>query len=96
MGEKIKKYKTWIIVVVVAVVGIGGYWAYTSYHNTSGVSTACDNPTIKGNISTSGEKIYHVEGQRFYSATKIDTNKGERWFCTESEAKDAGWRKSEK
>lgn len=48
---------------------------------------------IKGNISSSGEKIYHVPGQRFYNVTKIN-QPGERWFCSESAARSAGWRKS--
>lgn len=53
------------------------------------------NCKIKGNISyTTGEKIYHIPGQRFYDITKIDTAKGERWFCTEAEAIKAGWRQS--
>lgn len=47
---------------------------------------------IKGNISSSGEKIYHLPGQRHYDVTKINTAKGERWFCTEAEAVRAGWR----
>lgn len=51
-------------------------------------------PVIKGNISSSGEKIYHVPGQQFYDQTQIDEASGERWFCTEQEALDAGWRKS--
>ena len=46
---------------------------------------------IKGNISKSG-RIYHVPGSRFYSRTKIDESAGERWFCTEDEARTAGWR----
>ena len=49
---------------------------------------------IKGNIGSSGEKIYHVPGQQFYNQTQIDEASGERWFCTEQEALDAGWRKS--
>ena len=49
---------------------------------------------IKGNISSSGEKIFHVPGQNSYDATQITESKGERWFCTEQEALDAGWRKS--
>ena len=28
--------------------------------------------------------------------TKINENKGERWFCSEEEAKMNGWRKSKK
>jgi micrococcal nuclease len=51
-------------------------------------------PVIKGNISSSGEKIYHVPGQQYYDSTVIDESKGERWFCTELEAQAAGWRKS--
>lgn len=50
---------------------------------------------IKGNISTkTGEKIYHVPGQRYYNQTVISEEKGERWFCTEGEAREAGWRKA--
>ena len=49
---------------------------------------------IKGNINSSGERIYHVPGQRYYDKTQIDASKGERWFCTELEAVGAGWRKS--
>jgi deoxyribonuclease-1 len=46
---------------------------------------------IKGNISRSG-RIYHVPGSRYYEKVKIDTSKGERWFCSVEEAVDAGWR----
>jgi hypothetical protein len=49
---------------------------------------------IKGNISAAGERIYHVPGQRYYAITRIDTGKGERWFCSESAAREAGWRRS--
>ncbi len=50
---------------------------------------------IKGNISyNTGEKIYHVPGQKYYQDTIIRPEYGERWFCTEKEAKDNGWRKS--
>jgi hypothetical protein len=46
---------------------------------------------IKGNISKSG-KIYHGPGSRWYDRTKIDEAKGEKWFCSTSEAEQAGWR----
>lgn len=49
---------------------------------------------IKGNISASGEKIYHLPGCNFYTKTKIDEARGEKWFCSESEAQVAGWRKA--
>jgi len=50
-----------------------------------------DGCTIKGNISSSG-KIYHTPESPWYARTKINTQKGERWFCSEEEAKAAGWR----
>ena len=49
---------------------------------------------VKGNIGRSGKRIYHVPGGRYYDRTRIDTSRGERWFCTESEARAAGWRRS--
>ena len=49
---------------------------------------------IKGNIGRGGKRIYHVPGGRWYDQTKIDRSKGERWFCSEGEAQDAGWRRS--
>jgi endonuclease YncB( thermonuclease family) len=53
------------------------------------------NCRIKGNISVStGERIYHVPGQKYYDETVISVWKGEQWFCSEAEARAAGWRKA--
>jgi len=50
---------------------------------------------IKGNISyTTGERIYHLPGQRWYEKTVINPRYGERWFCTEEEAESNGWRRA--
>jgi endonuclease YncB( thermonuclease family) len=46
---------------------------------------------IKGNISDHGQ-IYHLPGSRSYAGTRIDEARGERWFCTEADAQQAGWR----
>lgn len=74
--------------------------------STSSSSTSTTTPTtttepkssancvIKGNINNKGEKIYHVPGQQYYDKTIITPSKGERYFCTEEEAVNAGWRKS--
>ena len=77
--------------------------------NNRGLWSTCDiqsNPqssaqsgdicNIKGNISSSGEKIYHMPGQYYYNKTVIDESRGEKWFCSEDEAVSAGWRKSKK
>jgi len=46
---------------------------------------------IKGNISANG-RVFHTPSSRWYDRTAIDLSKGERWFCSEREALDAGWR----
>jgi hypothetical protein len=45
---------------------------------------------IKGSISLKGERLYHLPGGEFYGRTQISAHKGERWFCTEQEAR-AAW-----
>lgn len=50
---------------------------------------------IKGNISYEDkEKIYHIPGCEYYEETVINEEKGERWFCSEEAAREAGWRKA--
>ncbi|RUX45520.1 hypothetical protein EOA22_34780 [Mesorhizobium sp. M7A.F.Ca.US.014.04.1.1] len=49
---------------------------------------------IKGNISETGDRIYHMPGQRYYDETVVNPAKGERWFCSQWDAWWAGWRKS--
>lgn len=56
--------------------------------STGARRSGCD---IKGNISGSG-RIYHLPGGAHYERTRIDESKGERWFCSEGEARAAGWR----
>lgn len=55
-------------------------------------ATATDACAIKGNISRKGDRIYHVPGTRDYERTQIDEASGERMFCSEGEARAAGWR----
>jgi hypothetical protein len=49
---------------------------------------------IKGNISRSGERIYHLPWQTTYGRVAINENAGERWFCDEGEAARAGSRRA--
>lgn len=49
---------------------------------------------IKGNIGAKGGRIYHLPGQADYTATRINEKKGERWFCSEAEARAAGFRRA--
>ena len=49
------------------------------------------NCIIKGNISGSG-RIYHMPHNEHYTNTRINEANGERWFCSEEDARAAGWR----
>ena len=75
---------------VMTVTGV--YAASDAIGLISATTRGCD---IKGNISiNTGERIYHVPGQEYYSETRVSARHGERWFCTEEEARAAGWRKA--
>ena len=76
--------------------GLWGACATPEAPSPTTAGAACDQPLIKGNINSSGEKIYHVPGGYYYGYTVIDEAKGERWFCTETQAVAAGWRKSQR
>lgn len=91
---------TWIVLGVIAGVVIlvliiaGLVIAGRDSESTNSSTQTCTNPQIKGNISQSGEKIYHKPGDMYYSQTEINESAGERMFCTEKDAQDAGWRHS--
>lgn len=51
---------------------------------------------IKGNVNSDGEKIYHVPGQQAYTKTQIIPEQGDAWFCTQAEARAAGFRAAER
>lgn len=50
---------------------------------------------IKGNVNARGDRIYHMPGQRDYAATVI-SGPDERMFCSEAEARAAGWRPAQR
>ena len=76
-----------------AIFGAAGFISVDDItRQATGAAKACN---IKGNISkNTGEYIYHVPGQEHYNETRIATDDGERWFCSETEARAAGWRKA--
>ena len=66
-------------------------WEWRRKGNQETTNTGCN---IKGNINSKGKRIYHVPGGSWYGRTRINEAKGERWFCSEEEARAAGWRAS--
>ncbi len=74
----------------------GFYPEYVDNPDSDSKKTQENNPvtencTVKGNISSSGEKIYHVETGAYYDRTNP-----EECFNTEEEAEAAGYRKSKR
>lgn len=57
------------------------------------VSTVGPNPgcAIKGNVSRDGRRLYHTPAMGSWSRTRIDPARGERFFCDEAAAREAGW-----
>lgn len=87
-----------VVIGGLAALAIGGAVVGMQPGSTVSVLSAslpgsgCD---IKGNVSiNSGKRIYHMPGQEDYSTTVIRAEYGERWFCSETEALEAGWQRA--
>ena len=52
--------------------------------------------TIKGNVNSSGECIYHKPTSRWYAKIEMKISKGTRWFCSVDEAEAAGCRETKR
>jgi len=80
-----------------------GLWGECDYEEEEAAKLREKNSTppnpdcaIKGNISEKGYgKIYLLEGCPNYNRVKIDVRKGEQYFCTEKEAREAGFVRSD-
>lgn len=66
-------------------------WDYRARRWHVEAQVAPEGCPIKGNISRNG-RIYHTPWSPWYTRTRVSTNKGERWFCSERDALNAGWR----
>ncbi|MEL6372391.1 MAG: thermonuclease family protein, partial [Pseudomonadota bacterium] len=47
---------------------------------------------IKGDVTAKG-KVYVLPWDRRYRRVRVRKARGERWFCSEAEARSAGWRR---
>ncbi len=72
-----------------------GFWSGTMQNPATfrdrDVDPAAGDCRLKGNISDAG-RIVHSPGDHSYAKTRINTARGERWFCSLAEAQAAGWR----
>jgi hypothetical protein len=58
------------------------------------VAKAEGNDLIKGAVLEDGRKYFYSPQSRYYARTQVDAAKGGRWFCSEGEAWDAGFKRS--
>lgn len=100
LAQAFTRYSTdYVDIEKQAIVARRGIWAgqmdspsdYRRGTTQAAADGAPNGCTIKGNISGNG-RIYHMPGQENYGRTRISTDRGERWFCSEAEARAAGWR----
>ncbi len=66
-------------------------WEYRNNRWADVSGRAPEGCPIKGNITRRG-RIYHMPWSPWYGRTRIQPDKGERWFCNEHQARAAGWR----
>lgn len=67
-------------------------WEHRAAQRTGSTVLAGPNGcTIKGNISRSGRRLYHTPASPSFAETRIDEARGERWFCSEAQARAAGF-----
>jgi len=66
-------------------------WNYREARWTEAKAQAPEGCPVKGNISGAG-RVYYLPWSNQYDRVHIQPKKGERWFCNERDAIQAGWR----
>ena len=61
--------------------------------SSSNSSSSNRSGRIKGNVSSTGEKIQHGPDSPYYDRTKVNPEKGDLWFDSPQQAGGAGFRK---
>jgi len=71
--------------------------AEKGYEDGSGVWGECgniDGCQIKGNLDKDDKRYYHLPGFRHYSQVIMRLDQGDRWFCSEEAAIEAGFKRA--
>ena len=66
-------------------------WDYRAGRWQAAQETAPAGCAIKGNVTAKG-RIYHLPWSPWYEKVRMDGGRNKRWFCSEAEAVNAGWR----
>ena len=73
--------------------------ANLAHREKKGLWKACaEDPSVgcvvKGNYDKHGHRFYHLPSFRHYSQVKVNLENGDQWFCSEEEAKKAGFQRA--
>lgn len=68
-------------------------WRQSRYVAAREASPHPDGCALKGRVEPDGRRIYLVPGDPQYEGARIDEDRGDRWLCSEDEARAAGWRR---
>lgn len=71
-----------------------GLWADSTCGKKYTAKSITTNCLIKGNVSGRGIKAYYLPTCKDYAKIVINKRRGEHLFCTENEAKSAGFKKT--
>ena len=66
-------------------------WDFRAARWSVAEAKAPEGCAIKGNV-TRNERIYHMPWSPWYDKIRMEGDKAKRWFCSEAEAMQAGWR----
>jgi len=83
----IKKGSEYLAAAAKGYADRAGFWTQCAPHKDIGC-------VVKGNVGRDGVRYYHLSSFRHYSATVVNFDKGDQYFCSEKEAIAAGWTKA--
>lgn len=73
--------------------GINPPWEWRKERETAGARDTGQGCVIAGIIESGGARRYYGPLDPDYGAKTVRPEKGERWFCSEEQARAAGWRR---
>lgn len=67
-------------------------WFYRRRKEFSAGSTGSNGCAFKATVDRKGNRVYFAPWSPWYRNFKVDTARGDKWFCSEVEAIAAGWK----
>ena len=68
--------------------------AEKAHQEKKGLWQACGPCQIKGNVDRLDKRWYHLPSFRHYEQVVINLEHGDRWFCAEEDAQEAGFERA--